>query len=169
MVLGDSLVHAETVSPEELIAAAGAWTRNGRAVATRAAGYVRVGVDSPMESRLRMLIVLAGLPEPTVNHVIRHDNGEPKMRFDLCYAELKLLIEYDGDHHVTDAEQRARDMERREELERLGWRIIVVQKEHFHRNPGQLLRRIQQARLDRGASPSNSRVRTTWQRYFITR
>jgi hypothetical protein len=33
----------------------------------------RNGVDSPMESRLCMLLVLAGLPEPFVNHALRDE------------------------------------------------------------------------------------------------
>jgi hypothetical protein len=33
-------------------------------------------VDSPMETRIRLLIVLAGLPEPQVNFVVRHANGK---------------------------------------------------------------------------------------------
>ena len=39
-----------------------------------------------MESRVRMLIVLAGLPEPTTNHVIRYPNGDWRRRLDLSYV-----------------------------------------------------------------------------------
>ncbi|WP_188894264.1 DUF559 domain-containing protein [Microlunatus endophyticus] len=162
VVLGDSLVRAGVVTPTELIAAADAWTHRGSAVASRAARLVREGVDSPMETRLRLLIVLAGLPEPVVNFVIRHENGDWRLRFDLCYPELKLLIEYDGDQHVFDSMQRARDLERREELQRIGWRIVTIQKQHYYAQPARVLERIRQARLDCGASASSCRVRTTW-------
>jgi hypothetical protein len=70
VVLGDSLVKPKHFTPEALLAAAAGWTRNGAARARKAAGFVRPGVDSPKESRLRMLLVLAGLPEPTVNLII---------------------------------------------------------------------------------------------------
>jgi len=46
---------------------------------------VRIGVDSPLETRLRLLIVLAGLPEPKVNHQLRDQHGDVVMRFDLSY------------------------------------------------------------------------------------
>lgn len=46
---------------------------------------MRQGVDSPMETRLRMLIVLAGYPEPRVNVIIRHENGDWSTRLDLCH------------------------------------------------------------------------------------
>ncbi|WP_157683548.1 endonuclease domain-containing protein [Microlunatus soli] len=165
VVLGDSLVRAEVTTPEKLIAVADSWPHRRAAVASRAARLVREGVESSMESRLRMLIVLAGLPEPTVNVIMRHPNGEWKWRFDLCYRDLKLLIEYDGEHHALDPEQRARDLERREELEHQGWRIVVIQKQHIYRTPGRVLERICVAREDCSADPRSCRTRTTWRNY----
>ena len=35
-----------------------------------------------METRVRLLLVLAGLPEPTVNVIVRGEDGSWKMRFD---------------------------------------------------------------------------------------
>ena len=161
VVLGDSLVRANAVTAEELIDAADHWPGRRCATASKAARLVRDGVDSPMESRLRMLIVLAGLPEPVVNFVIRQENGDWEARFDLCYPELKLLIEFDGDHHL-DAAQQARDLERRELIEGWGWRIIVIQKNHFYREPDHVLQRVRRARLDRGARSSSCIIRSTW-------
>jgi hypothetical protein len=54
-----------------------------------------------METRVRLLIVLAGLPEPKVNMIVRITNGKWRWRFDLCYPEYKLIIEYDGRRHHT--------------------------------------------------------------------
>ena len=88
--------------------------------------FVRKGADSPKETRLRMLLVLAGLPEPTVNLIIRNPDGGWRMRFDLSYPGLKLIIEYDGRQHAESSGQWRRDLSRREELDRLGWRLIVV-------------------------------------------
>lgn len=52
-----------------------------------------------MESRLRMLLVLAGFAEPQVNFILRDLAGDWSRRFDLCYRALKLIIEYDGEQH----------------------------------------------------------------------
>jgi len=166
VVLGDSLVKAQEVTTDQLVDAAERWPGRGRALARRAAHLVRPEVDSPKESRLRMLIVLGGLPEPTVNYVLRHPNGDWKARFDLCYPDLRLVIEYDGDQHITDPRQHARDLERREELERLGWRFVVIEKHHIYQRPGQILGRIRQARLDRGARAATCRLRSTWMSEF---
>jgi hypothetical protein len=54
----------------------------------------RSGVDSPQETRLRLLLVLAGLPEPSVNLIIRQPDGSWRRRYDMAYEEFRLIIEY---------------------------------------------------------------------------
>ena len=100
VVAGDSLVTAAALSPEDLVAAADEWTGRWCRLARRAARLVRTGVNSPMESRVRMLIVLAGLPEPTTNHILRYPNGDWRRRLDLSYVGDRIVIEYDGRHHL---------------------------------------------------------------------
>jgi hypothetical protein len=65
VVLEDSLVKQKRLTPEHLVEAATAHRGAGARLARRAAGLVRDEVDSAMESRLRLLLVLAGLPEPS--------------------------------------------------------------------------------------------------------
>jgi len=55
--------------------------------------------ESPMETRLRLLLVLAGLPVPVVQHELRDHRGVVVARFDLAYPEALLAIEYDGLGH----------------------------------------------------------------------
>lgn len=52
---------------------------------------------SSMETRLRLLLVLAGL-RPEVRYTVRDRLG--RMRFDLAFPEAKLAIEYDGRSHL---------------------------------------------------------------------
>lgn len=167
VVLGDSLVRKQAMTVAELNAAVRGWGGPGATTARRAAAFVRDEVDSPRETRLRMLIVLAGLPEPTVNYTIRHDNGDWEYRFDLSYPEWKILIEYDGQQHLRDSEQWSKDLLRREELERQGWRIVVIQKDHLYKQPDQVLHRIRQALLDRGVAASRCRIKPTWSNYLF--
>ena len=96
VVLGDSLVKKERVTTALLVEAAATFRGRSRALARRAAGLVRAEVDSPMESRLRMLMGLAGLPEPVINHKISWPDGSVRFRFDLSYPEHQLVIEYDA-------------------------------------------------------------------------
>jgi len=169
VVLGDSLARAQHVTPQELIELADDWQGSGALLARRAARLVREGVDSPTESRLRMLIVLAGLPEPQVNVVVRHRDGEWRRRFDLCYPELKLIIEYDGRQHAEDSRQWNADIHRREELERQGWRLIIVTADALYVDPSTTLRRIWDALEDRGCQRLPARIAAPWSRHFRPR
>jgi hypothetical protein len=169
VVLGDSLVKAKRVTPEDLIAAASEWIGSGAAQGRKAARFVRKGVDSPKETRLRMLLVLAGLPEPTVNLIIRNPDGSWRMRFDLSYPGLKLIIEYDGRQHAENGGQWRRDLSRREELDRQGWRLIVVTSDDLRDAPESLLNRVREALIDRGAIGIRRRFKTEWIRYFAPR
>ena len=136
VALGDSLVRKRRVTVEQLVAAAAAHRRPGARLARRAAGLVRADVDSAKETRLRMLVVLAGLPEPVVNHRIRWPDGRVRFRFDLSYPDVGLVIEYDGWQHVDSQEQWSSDLGRREWLDGNHWRIVVVIAKDLHRTPG---------------------------------
>jgi hypothetical protein len=82
-----------------------------------------------------MLLVLAGLPAPEVNFILRHPDGSWWMRFDMCYPSLKLIIEYDGRQHAEDSNQWLHDLRRREALDRMGWRVIVITKHDYYETP----------------------------------
>lgn len=168
VVLGDSLVKKCRVSPEQLQVATRAWSGKGAKRARRAARFVRDGVDSPMETRLRLLIVLAGLPEPMVNLIVRAPDGSWRLRFDLCYEAYRLIVEYDGRQHADDQEQWHRDIDRREELDTMGWRLIIVTHRHLRDDPLGVLSRIRTALLERGATRLHREFRTEYQRHFPT-
>jgi len=151
---GDALVRRTGADPEHLIGPATA-AIGVRAVrlARQAAGLVRSGVDSPVESRLRLLLVLAGLPEPEVGRVIRDPDGGWLAEPDLCYPRLKIAIEYDGRHHVLDLGQRRRDIRRRENLEREGWLLRVITAHDLLHAPETVIARISQDLRSRGIHP----------------
>ena len=109
-----------------------------------------------------MLVVLAGLPEPTVNHIVRDpDTGAWLRRFELAYRELLLAIEYEGRQHRDDDEIWAADIERREELDRETWRVVQVISKGLFETPLRTLQRIDQARVDRGRSTDRLPFRTS--------
>jgi hypothetical protein len=55
--------------------------------------------ESPMETRLRCLLIEAGLPRPEVQSDVRDNEGRFLARADLDYPTAKLIIEYDGGNH----------------------------------------------------------------------
>ncbi len=164
VVLGDSLVRRRRTTPQALLAAARATSARQHRLAVRAASLVRPGVDSPMESRLRMLLVLAGLPEPVVNHIEYDEQGRWVRRYDLSYPELRLAIEYDGRQHAESDRQWERDVERREELDRDDWRIVVVLAKGIYREPGRTIERVVEALVSRGTTERTSS--DEWRLYF---
>lgn len=159
VVVGDDLVRRGLTSPAALVAHA-----LGTA-AQRASALVRADVDSPMETRLRLLLVLAGLPEPVVNHVVRWDDGRIRYRFDLSYPDLRVVVEYDGRHHRADLDQWDRDVERAEWLDDDGWRIVSVHSRGIYRRPDQTLARVQKALASRGCQGLPKRLAEEWRSY----
>ncbi|MGH3353603.1 MAG: hypothetical protein ACRDPS_23280 [Nocardioides sp.] len=123
MIVGDHMVRKGLVDLETLRKFCADASGPGVALARTAAGYVRTGVDSPMETRLRLLIVLAGLPEPEVNLLVGDEIERRK--YDLSYRRSKTILEYDGRQHVERIEQWEADLERREGIDDDRWRILV--------------------------------------------
>ena len=164
--LGDSLVRSGATTPERLVNAVPAGKGKQVRLARRAAGLVRARVDSPMESRLRLLFVLAGLPEPVVNHEIRDEEGRVRYRVDLSFPEQRLAFEFEGRQHVDVVEQWEKDIVRREDLEAEGWRFVLVTSSTLYAAPADVLARVVAAMGDRGVRVPR-RLRSEWRHFFV--
>lgn len=97
--------------------------------AREAAGLTRVGADSPQESRLRLALHRAGLPDPLVNALIHDAAGRKLHRPDLSLPEFRVCVEYDGRHHA-DPRQAERDVTRSERAEAGGWIEVRITARH---------------------------------------
>jgi hypothetical protein len=164
VIAGDAMVRAKLFTPEELRSFCAKTKRWHSRRARRGAAYVRAGVDSPMETRLRMLLVLAGLPEPVVNHKIRDSDGWVLRRLDLSYPEVRLIVEYNGRQHADNPEQWADDIDRREEFEDEEWRFIVVMSKGIFKEPERTIMRVANALRKRGVRLAP--LRDDWRAHF---
>lgn len=163
VVLGDAMVGRQLVTPSRLVKAAARLRGSHRAGVREAASLVRARVDSPMESRLRLLIVLAGLPEPQVNPELRGDGF--RTRVDLCYPRLRLAIEYDGQQHrADDLTQWDRDNDRLAWFAENGWELVPVISRGIYRRPDETLERVCAAMARRGGSVPE--LDPKWQLHF---
>ena len=153
VAFGDWLVRHDHTTPEVLLRYCRRARRRRVLDAIEAAAYVRPRVDSPQETRVRMLLVLAGLPEPEINQELHDGEGRFVARLDHSYQHAKLGVEYDGRHHLTDARQWERDVVRRARIEELGWRLIVVTAQQLHRHPDHVLDQVWRALRERSTSP----------------
>ncbi|HEY0519955.1 MAG TPA: DUF559 domain-containing protein [Ilumatobacteraceae bacterium] len=115
--------------------------------ARAALALLDAGAESPRETALRLLIVGAGYPRPETQIRVIDQFNQVIARVDMGWADLKIAIEYDGDHHWTDRRQLAYDIKRTELLRELGWIVIRVTAED---TDATILRRIELARAERG-------------------
>lgn len=127
----DVMLSSGAVRPGQLTRAAGGLPGcRGHRRAQRAVALADGRSESPQESRLRIRLVLAGLPPPVPQYEVRHQ-GRFIARVDLAYPEHKLAIEYDGLWHGAPG-QLGRDRRRLNALVAAGWRIIHVTAADLH-------------------------------------
>ena len=88
-----------------------------------------------METRLRMLLVLAGLPEPQVNIRCATSMASRSVATTWCWPDVRVIVEYDGRHHVEREESWEADLDRRETIDDSDWRILVVTSRGVYREP----------------------------------
>lgn len=169
VVAGDALVRLKRTTPEELVAGCAASSNPFATDARRAAAYVRRRVDSPMETRLRMLLVLAGFPEPEINHEVCYEDGRVRYRFDLCYPDLKLIVEYDGRQHREDLDQWDHDTDRRDWLDHNKWMIVPVFSRGIYKRPDRTIQRVLTALKSRGCTTLPRVLSDDWRPYFPVR
>lgn len=164
LVLGDSLIHRTGVTVQELRSRAQLCTGRGARLAREVADCCRARCESPGESKTRLLIVAAGLPEPVCNQVVDDGAGLRSRRIDLAYPQWKLAIEYDGRHHIQRERQWSNDIRRREDLEADGWKFVVITSADLYPDASVGLQRICRAIADRsGVRPV---VGNGWRRFF---
>ena len=141
VVVADALVARDPAALGALRSAlAAGHVRRGARVARTALDLVDPRSESPMESWLRVLLVLAGVPAPVVQHVVR-DAGRFVARVDLAWPDRRLVVEYDGAHHLGRAQWVA-DLRRREALERAGWTVVVLTAEDVLGRPDDAVHRV---------------------------
>lgn len=151
VILGDALLARGLTSPEAVAKIARA-SRGRRGVrrAVDALPLLEPGADSPMETRVRLIIVDAGLPRPLANVNVRDDWGEWIARPDLLYRRARIIIEYEGGHHRTDARQFSRDLARGDILAQHGYLVLRFEARHVFREPHRIVDAVATALRRRG-------------------
>ncbi|MEH0109404.1 hypothetical protein V6N00_06745 [Tersicoccus sp. MR15.9] len=97
----------------------------GIRTARAALDLVRVGADSEPETRLRLMLVRAGLPEPELNMWIHVGGRRQVVEPDLGYRQQRISVQYDGIHH-GNPRQHALDIERADLTAAAGWLEVRV-------------------------------------------
>lgn len=164
VILADALRRRFADGERRLNAQLDQWSgRRGARGLRRALARSRDRVDSPMETRLRLIFEDAGLPEPTVNEWVRDANGDPVHRPDLSWPTWKVAADYDGTHHndrdsledVRDGRRsnwrQRQDASRHDLLDEVDWALRVFTSFHVLRAPEIGVRRMRDALRLHGA------------------
>lgn len=149
LVAGDTpLATTEELSDEVVIMGD---VRGG--ILKRALADVRIGARSPRETRLRLLLVRAGLPEPHISWTLRDVSGRFVAELDLAYPRWKVTPEYDGRVHADDPAQFAKDGDRWDRIREQGWDHVRIMKHHMRGNGAVAVHKVRAALLRAGWTP----------------
>lgn len=100
---------------------------------------------SPMETRLRLVIVTAALPRPQVQWAVQDPLTRTAVWLDLAWPRYKIGIEYEGEVH-TRPEQVRLDTARFTRLVDAGWRIYRYTKDDILSDPTRITTQLRRAR-----------------------
>jgi hypothetical protein len=121
----------------------------GARTARDAARAAREGVESPMETALRLLLIEAGTPEPLCGYELSGIGW-----FDLAWPEYRTIAEYDGDQHRTSTRQYERDIRRFDQATDRGWRVVRVRQRGILVDAGTTAHRVRAALIHGGWLPN---------------
>jgi hypothetical protein len=84
------------------------------------------GAQSPKETWLRLLPIRAGYPRPQTQIPVISPDGRREYSIDMGWENIKVGVEYEGDHHRVDKGRYDYDITRYEDLDCVGWKMIRV-------------------------------------------
>jgi hypothetical protein len=108
----------------------------------------RVGSDSAPETRLRLAILRAGLPEPALNQVVALAPGISRQP-DMAFEDYEVAAEYEGAGH-SSPDQIVRDISREEDFSQAGWIQVRISKRHMTDDARTAVGKIRAALVSRG-------------------
>lgn len=157
IAVGDALLRRQhpLATLDDLADAVDRWRgRRGCVTLAAALPLVRARTDSWEETMLRLDLAATGLPEPEVNGEIRTPDGALVAYGDLVFRRYGVLAEYDGEQHRTDSAQFSRDIDRLDDLARLGWRVVRFTGRHRDAARQERIERVRSALVARGWRPA---------------
>ena len=155
VVAADMALHGRLLDLEQLRAYLRAnRDRKGVAHVRRVLDLAEPAAESPMETRLRLLLVFAGLPRPEAQVPLHDAHGHFLGRPDLYYRDRRLCIEYDG---ATHRESLVADDRRQNALVGAGFRLLRFTAADVLRAPAPLVERVRAAFTTSRAAPPGRR------------
>ena len=140
VVIADMALHAGLMSLADLNSLCLSRAhRVGVANLRRVAHLADPAAESPMETRLRMVLVLDGLPCPQAQVSLHDSRGRFLGRPDLYYPDHRLGVEYDGGTHRVSL---AEDNRRQNRLLAAGIRLLRFTAGDVLHNPDSITTQV---------------------------
>jgi len=142
VIVLDGALHRRLVSLRALCEYVGhVGSVRGVPAARRVVDLVEPKSESPMESRLRLVLILAGLPRP----LAQVDLFDPARRFlgrpDLLYPDARLAIEYDGALHRDSL---VADHRRQNRLQAAGYLLLRYTAADVYHRPHAIVDQVRE-------------------------
>ncbi|WZH35132.1 MAG: DUF559 domain-containing protein [Microbacterium enclense] len=137
VAIGDHILTHGLADRDDLGDACTRLRRRGAIDLAPALASVRPGAESPRESKVRRILVRAGLPEPELNWTLRDTRGVFIARLDMAYEHHRVAVEYDGRQHA-DVHQFRRDADRWPAITAQGWLLVRIVDHHL-RDPDRFI------------------------------
>ncbi len=142
LVAIDMAVAASLTDPAGLLRYAEASSGRAGARRLRSLAALAAPAESPMETRLRWLLIQARLPHPEVQTDLRDSSEQFVGRADLYYPSARLVLEYDGGNH---RERLVEDDRRQNLLVNAGFRLLRFTAADIHRQPDVVVAQVRAA------------------------
>ncbi|MGV0626232.1 hypothetical protein [Mycolicibacter minnesotensis] len=130
--------------------------RRGIRRARAALDLVDPGAESPRETWLRLALIRAGFPPPQTQIPVHDQWGQLVAVLDMGWQEILVGLDYEGDHHRTNARRFNRDIRRHETVTGLGWIDLRITCEDTE---GGIIGRVTDAWQRRACTPGDFRAR----------
>jgi hypothetical protein len=128
----DMAIHSDLTDAATLGRHAEAAKGRAGASRLRTLGLLAAPAESPMETRLRWLLIQSGLPRPEVQTDLRDGDGRFVGKADLYYPAARLVLEYDGGNH---RDRLVEDNRRQNLLINAGFRLLRFTAADIHNRP----------------------------------
>lgn len=102
--------------------------RHGIPTARTALELVDAGAESPRETWLRLMLIRNGYTPPTTQIRVYDEYGQLVAELDMGWEDIKVAVEYEGDHHRTDPDVFNKGIRRHDDVTELGWIVVRVTK-----------------------------------------
>lgn len=138
----DMAVHLRLTDPAALGRYAAASMGRSGVARLRSLALFSAPAESPMETRLRWLLMHAGLRQPQVQANLHDSAARFIGRADLYYPEARLVIEYDGGTH---RDRMVDDNRRQNLLVNSGYRVLRFTSADIHSRAEVVVAQVQAA------------------------